>query len=86
MGKTIHIEAGFGVSFFIVQNKDGEHDLYSCGDTKLSLHDEKVNCPTKVKTLKGKAVQVETGPTYAALVNDEGKLFMWGDNTFGQCG
>ena len=69
------IEAGFSVSFFAI---DGQ--LYSCGSTGMSLQKSKVEAPKKVSGFTETVAQIESGPVYAAVITDQGALFMWGDN------
>lgn len=68
-------------------SEDG--DLYTWGKGKTGAlghgNNDDVLTPQKVKNLEG-IVKVECGNDYTVVLDDEGRLFTFGNNTYGQLG
>lgn len=68
-------------------SEDGE--LYSWGKGKTGAlghgDNEDVTIPKKIEELSG-IVKVECGNDYTLVLDDEGHLFSFGNNTYGQLG
>ena len=78
--KAAKVKAGNNVSFFLAENGK----LFSCGKASLTLHAQDKNEPSLVKQMDA-VTDVACGRFTCAAVS-QGKVFAWGDNTFGQLG
>jgi len=91
-GKEI-VSVAAGLWFVVALDKDGH--LYSWGINDhgalgAGSNEEMVNVPVAVDTggvLKGKKiVKIAAGEFFAMALDDEGHLYTWGENTYGQLG
>lgn len=82
------VQIGCGESYSMALNKDGI--LFTWGDpskigrTSTSLF--QATTPTPVLGSNFKVVGFSAGPFHAGCVTSNGKLWMWGNNKFGQLG
>uniref|UniRef100_A0A8C5RU35 Alsin Rho guanine nucleotide exchange factor ALS2 n=1 Tax=Laticauda laticaudata TaxID=8630 RepID=A0A8C5RU35_LATLA len=84
-GKRV-LQAALGKNHGVLLSDDGK--VYSFG--KLSwrpgLEESLINCPTLEKTLSGQhVVTVAAGTFHSGAVTEGGVVYMWGENSAGQC-
>jgi alpha-tubulin suppressor-like RCC1 family protein len=86
----VFVEAGDSISFAITRS--GE--VYSfgsncCGRLGLGMPESKINhisTPQKIDFYGKKIVSISAGSSHALAINEEGRVYSWGDNSYGQLG
>ncbi|KAH0621650.1 hypothetical protein JD844_023179 [Phrynosoma platyrhinos] len=83
--KTV-LQAALGVNHGVLLSEGGE--VYSFGKLpwQVGLEDTYVSCPILEKTLSGQhVIMVAAGSFHSGAVTEDGVVYMWGENSSGQC-
>nr|XP_020670133.1 alsin [Pogona vitticeps] len=84
-GKTV-LQAALGVNHGVLLSDDGQ--VYSFGKKpwRVGLGDANSNCPILEKSLSGQhVITVAAGSFHSGAVTEGGVVYMWGENSSGQC-
>ncbi|KAM6463236.1 alsin isoform 1-T1 [Liasis olivaceus] len=85
IGKRV-LQAALGENHGVLLSDDGE--VYSFGKLpwRLGLEEAFINCPILEKALSGQhVVTVAAGSFHSGAVTEGGVVYMWGENSAGQC-
>uniref|UniRef100_A0A8D0KN05 Alsin Rho guanine nucleotide exchange factor ALS2 n=1 Tax=Salvator merianae TaxID=96440 RepID=A0A8D0KN05_SALMN len=84
-GKTV-LQAALGVNHGVLLSDGGE--VYSFGKLpwRVGLENVSINCPILEKALsKQHVITVAAGSFHSGAVTEDGEVYMWGENSAGQC-
>ncbi|XP_042314207.1 LOW QUALITY PROTEIN: alsin [Sceloporus undulatus] len=83
--KTV-LQAALGVNHGVLLSEGGE--VYSFGKLpwRVGLEDTYISCPILEKILSGQhVIMVAAGSFHSGAVTEDGVVYMWGENSSGQC-
>ncbi|XP_075036244.1 alsin [Mixophyes fleayi] len=86
LGAKIVLQASLGINHGLLLTRDGE--VFSYGKQPWRENSQEVPCDTPLleKALSGqRVICVAAGSYHSGAVTDSGMVYMWGENTAGQC-
>ncbi|XP_003227382.2 alsin [Anolis carolinensis] len=83
--KTV-LQAALGVNHGVLLSEGGEVYTFGKLPWRVGLEDAYISCPILEKTLSGQHITiVAAGSFHCGAVAEDGVVYMWGENSSGQC-